>query len=176
MWKPIAVPKPLTAGVALRPPLYYMVGVEQGASSAVALAPAEIRSRRMPDYQVKNVEPVAVGADVQVRVFTLTDGEEIPWHYHSESTDHYFVLRGKLTIETRSPHHRHRLDVGESYKILPGTAHHAPARRVAQALQERFKPGPEFVLPSHCRAHGSPPPRSLSGRNRQGSPCSSNLC
>jgi hypothetical protein len=57
MWKPIAVPKPLTAGVALRPPLYYMVGVEQGASSAVALAPAEIRSRRMPDYQVKNVEP-----------------------------------------------------------------------------------------------------------------------
>ena len=32
----------------------------------------------MPDYQVKNVEPVAVGADVQVRVFTLTDGEEIP--------------------------------------------------------------------------------------------------
>jgi hypothetical protein len=34
---------------------------------------------------------------------------------------------------------------------------HAPARRVAQALQERFKPGPEFVLPSHCRAHGSPP-------------------
>jgi quercetin dioxygenase-like cupin family protein len=123
MWKPIAVPKPLTAGVAPRPPLYYMVGVEQGASSAVALAPAEIRSRRMPDYQVKNVEPVAVGADVQVRVFTLTDGEEIPWHYHSESTDHYFVLRGKLTIETRSPHHRHQLDVGESYKILPGTAH-----------------------------------------------------
>jgi quercetin dioxygenase-like cupin family protein len=78
----------------------------------------------MPDYQVKNVEPVAVGADVQVRVFTLTDGEEIPWHYHSESTDHYFVLRGKLTIETRSPHHRHQLDVGERYKILPGTAHH----------------------------------------------------
>jgi hypothetical protein len=31
MWKPITVPKPLTAGIALRPPLYYMVGVEQGA-------------------------------------------------------------------------------------------------------------------------------------------------
>jgi hypothetical protein len=66
MWKPIAVPKPLTAGVALRPPLYHMVGVEQGASSAVALAPAEIRSRRMPDYQVKNVEPVAVGSCLHV--------------------------------------------------------------------------------------------------------------
>jgi hypothetical protein len=69
----------------------------------------------MPDYQVKNVEPVAVGADVQVRVFTLTDGEEIPWHYHSESTDHYFVLRGKLTIETRSAHH----DAGPKPKPRP---------------------------------------------------------
>jgi hypothetical protein len=24
---------------------------------------------------------------------------------------------------SRSPHHRHQLDVGESYKILPDTAH-----------------------------------------------------
>ena len=57
----------------------------------------------MPDYQVKNVEPVAVGADVQVRVFTLTDGEEIPWHYHSGSTDHYFVLRGNLPSKPAAP-------------------------------------------------------------------------
>lgn len=77
----------------------------------------------MPDYQVKNVEPIAVGTDIQVRVFTLTDGDVIPWHYHSETTDHYFVLRGKLTIETRSPDHRHQLATGERYKILPGTAH-----------------------------------------------------
>jgi quercetin dioxygenase-like cupin family protein len=77
----------------------------------------------MSDYQVKNVEPVAVGTDIQVRVFTLADGDVIPWHYHSETTDHYFVLRGKLTIETRSPDHRHQLATGERYKILPGTAH-----------------------------------------------------
>jgi quercetin dioxygenase-like cupin family protein len=77
----------------------------------------------MSDYQVKHVEPIAVGADIQVRVFTLADGDVIPWHYHSESADHYFVLRGQLTIETRSPDHRHRLAVGERHKILPGTAH-----------------------------------------------------
>jgi quercetin dioxygenase-like cupin family protein len=77
----------------------------------------------MPGYQVKNVEPVAVGTDIQVRVFTLAGGEAIPWHYHSESTDHYFVLRGELTIETRDPDHHHRLTVGERHKIAPGTAH-----------------------------------------------------
>src|SRR5439155_18546773 len=67
--------------------------------------------------------PVAVGTDIQVRVFTLADGDVIPWHYHSESTDHYFVLRRKLTIETRSPDHRHQLSVGETHKILPGVPH-----------------------------------------------------
>jgi quercetin dioxygenase-like cupin family protein len=34
-----------------------------------------------------------------------------------------FVLRGQLTIETRSPDHRHRLSIGERFKIPPGTAH-----------------------------------------------------
>jgi quercetin dioxygenase-like cupin family protein len=77
----------------------------------------------MPDYQVKSVEPIVVGADIQVRLFTLAPGDVIPWHYHSESADHYFVLRGKLTIETRGPDHRHDLAVGERYKILPRTAH-----------------------------------------------------
>jgi quercetin dioxygenase-like cupin family protein len=73
----------------------------------------------MPNYQVKNVEAIVVSDDVQARVFTLAHGDVIPWHYHSESTDHYFVL----TIETRGPDHRRVLTIGERYKILPGTAH-----------------------------------------------------
>ena len=77
----------------------------------------------MANYQVKNVEPVVVGSDVQARVFTLAPGDVIPWHYHGESTDHYFVLRGTLTIETRAPDHRATLGVGERFKIVPGTAH-----------------------------------------------------
>jgi quercetin dioxygenase-like cupin family protein len=77
----------------------------------------------MPNYQVKNVEPVVVSDDVQARVFTLAHGDIIPWHYHSESTDHYFVLQGTLTIEMRAPDHRRVLISGERYKILPGTAH-----------------------------------------------------
>jgi quercetin dioxygenase-like cupin family protein len=77
----------------------------------------------MPNYQVKNVEPIVVSDNVQARVFTLAYGDVIPWHYHTESTDHYFVLQGALTIETRGPDHRRVLTVGERYKILPGTAH-----------------------------------------------------
>jgi quercetin dioxygenase-like cupin family protein len=77
----------------------------------------------MSDYKVKNVDPVVVGNDVQVRLFTLAQGDVIPWHYHGESTDHYFVLCGTLTIETRGPDERCALAVGERFTILPGTAH-----------------------------------------------------
>jgi quercetin dioxygenase-like cupin family protein len=77
----------------------------------------------MPDYQVKNIESVVAGADVQARVFTLAPGDAIPWHYHGESTDHYFVLRGALAIETRAPDNRYVLALGERFKILPGIAH-----------------------------------------------------
>jgi quercetin dioxygenase-like cupin family protein len=72
-------------------------------------------------YNVKKVEPIVVGTDVQVRMFTLAPS--IPWHHHTESNDHYFVLAGALTIETRNPDDRRMLKVGERHQIKPGTAH-----------------------------------------------------
>jgi quercetin dioxygenase-like cupin family protein len=87
------------------------------------LAITKLKKVAKPNYRIKNVEPVVVSDDVQARVFTLAHGDVIPWHYHGESTDHYFVLQGALTIETRGPDQRCVLAVGGRYKILPGTAH-----------------------------------------------------
>jgi len=44
----------------------------------------------MPDYQVKNVEDVVVGADIQVGVFTLAMARSFPRIITAR-------LRGKLT-------------------------------------------------------------------------------
>jgi quercetin dioxygenase-like cupin family protein len=76
-----------------------------------------------PGYTIKSVEPVAIGSDVQARVFTLAPGEEIPWHFHSAVTDWYFVLEGTLSIETRAPRGSHTLAIGERFSIRPKTAH-----------------------------------------------------
>ena len=76
-----------------------------------------------PNYSVKNIEPVVVGTDVQARIFTLAPGEFIPWHRHSESTDHYFVLHGTLSISTRDPDNALMLEMGERYKITAETSH-----------------------------------------------------
>jgi quercetin dioxygenase-like cupin family protein len=75
------------------------------------------------NYAVKSVETVVAGGDVQARIFTLAPDEVIPWHYHSETTDHYFVLSGKLTVETRAPDTRRSLAVGERHHVSPGQAH-----------------------------------------------------
>jgi quercetin dioxygenase-like cupin family protein len=55
-----------------------------------------------PNYTVKDVETIAAGKDVRARLFTLAPGEVIPWHSHSEIADHFFILGGELTVETRS--------------------------------------------------------------------------
>jgi quercetin dioxygenase-like cupin family protein len=69
-------------------------------------------------------ETVVKSSDVQVRVFTLAAGEVIPWHYHRESTDHYFVLEGILSISSREPDVMARnLPVGSSHEIAPGRPH-----------------------------------------------------
>jgi quercetin dioxygenase-like cupin family protein len=76
------------------------------------------------NYSVKQIESVVVGSDVQVRIFTLASGETIPWHFHKQCTDHYFVLEGALTITTREPEEKTRiLRVGGTYKITPETVH-----------------------------------------------------
>ena len=62
-------------------------------------------------------------ADVQVRLFTLAPGETIPWHFHSDSSDHYFVLEGLLSISTREPTSTRTLSIGQTYRITPGTRH-----------------------------------------------------
>ncbi|MGH7048027.1 MAG: cupin domain-containing protein [Stellaceae bacterium] len=74
-------------------------------------------------YVVKAIEPVAIGSDVETRVFTLAPGEEIPWHFHSATTDWFFVLEGTLSIETRAPADRQTLRIGARYQIPPKTAH-----------------------------------------------------
>jgi quercetin dioxygenase-like cupin family protein len=78
---------------------------------------------KKPNYNVKKIEAIAIGTDVQARLFTLAPADVIPWHHHSESTDHYFVLRGALTIETRQPDDRRELKIGERHEIRPGTTH-----------------------------------------------------
>lgn len=79
---------------------------------------------RTPRYQVKKISVIAKGADVLVREYVLDPGESIPWHHHTQVSDHYYSLEGEVLIETRAPDARHALAPGASATVLPPTAHH----------------------------------------------------
>ena len=75
-------------------------------------------------YQAKKISVIAKSADVLVREYVLGPGELIPWHHHTQVTDHYYSLEGMVLIETRAPATRRELNPGESATVTPPTAHH----------------------------------------------------
>ncbi len=74
-------------------------------------------------YVVKSVEKIADGTDVRVRLCTLAPEDVIPWHYHSQCTDHYFVLQGTLTVETGLPKKLSTIGIGADHQLAAGTPH-----------------------------------------------------
>jgi quercetin dioxygenase-like cupin family protein len=76
-----------------------------------------------PSYTVKQTKTIMADPLIRARLFTLAPREIIPWHRHSEVTDHYFVLEGILTVETRPTNRCQELTIGDHFQITPGTDH-----------------------------------------------------
>lgn len=74
-------------------------------------------------YRVKKISVIAKGSDVLVREYLLAPGDSIPWHHHTQVSDHYYSLEGVVLIETRAPDARRELNPGESATVIPPTAH-----------------------------------------------------
>ena len=102
-------------------PQYPPAGMQERTVAAMK-AKRKVATRR-PNYQVKRVEPIMVGSDMQARLFTLAPQDEIPWHRHGECADHYFVLEGTLTVMTRKLKRQKAVRAGQRYRIAPGTSH-----------------------------------------------------
>lgn len=75
-------------------------------------------------YKVRSIHVVVKGTDVLVREYTLDPGEAIPWHRHSEVSDYYYGLEGRVVIETRDPAARHEIGIGQFATVTPPMVHH----------------------------------------------------
>jgi quercetin dioxygenase-like cupin family protein len=76
-----------------------------------------------PRYTVKETKTIMADPLIRARLFTLAPREIIPWHRHSEVTDHYFVLAGILTVQTRFANACRELTIGDHFQITPGKDH-----------------------------------------------------
>lgn len=79
-------------------------------------------------FTVQKRKVVMAGKDMFVKEFTLAEGERIPWHHHSQVSDVYYCIEGKLVVELRDVvsgvvQEPIRLQAGQSGRVDPGTAH-----------------------------------------------------
>jgi len=61
--------------------------------------------------------------DVSATILDLATDEEVPWHYHSEITDHIICLVGTIEVSQRSPEEVWELQPGQRCKVANGNIH-----------------------------------------------------
>ena len=50
--------------------------------------------------------------------------QAIPWHFHNEVQDTFYVVSGTIRIFTRDPEEEVCLSPGQTYSVPPGRPHH----------------------------------------------------
>ena len=53
----------------------------------------------------------------------ISPKQMIPWHYHSDVQDTFYVINGTIRIFTREPQEEVCLTVGQTYAVRPGRPH-----------------------------------------------------
>ncbi len=82
-----------------------------------------METRGRGNYEIAGEELVAEGADLRVMVLSLAAGQSIPWHYHTEITDNFVCLEGRLVVETSAPRATYLLAPGQRCTVEPRNAH-----------------------------------------------------
>jgi quercetin dioxygenase-like cupin family protein len=74
-------------------------------------------------YPLEKRELVAEAPGLRMQILTLAEGQEVPWHWHSEVTDTFWCMDGPMVIESRAPATVTVLQPGQMHAVPPATAH-----------------------------------------------------
>ena len=74
-----------------------------------------------PLYEVERRATHAARPGFRINELQISPTQKVPWHYHSNIRDTFYVLEGSIQIFLREPKDEIRLGPGDSYSV--------PARR-----------------------------------------------
>lgn len=80
-------------------------------SDASELYPVERRSRH------------AEREGFRISELQISPTQIVPWHYHTEIHDTFYVIDGRIEIHLRDPKESIELGQGETYKVQAGRPH-----------------------------------------------------
>ncbi len=72
------------------------------------------------------MEPVALHAErpgFRITELQIGPDQQVPWHYHTNIQDTFYVLEGELRLFLRDPKEEVRLRPGETYAVRAGRPH-----------------------------------------------------
>jgi len=76
-----------------------------------------------PLYEVERRAEHAARPGFRITELQISAKQKVPWHYHSNVQDTFYVLAGELRIFLREPKEEVRLKPGETYSVKPRRPH-----------------------------------------------------
>jgi len=74
-------------------------------------------------YEVERRARHAERPGFRISEIQISPRQQVPWHYHSNVRDTFYVLEGTIRIFLRDPKEEMRLGPGETYAVAPGRPH-----------------------------------------------------
>lgn len=76
-----------------------------------------------PLYEVERRAEHAARPGFRITELQLSPTQKVPWHFHSNVQDTFYVLEGSVRIFLQHPKEEVRLGRGETYSVAPRRPH-----------------------------------------------------
>jgi quercetin dioxygenase-like cupin family protein len=74
-------------------------------------------------YEVERRTEYAGRPGFRIRELQISPTQRVPWHYHSNVRDTFYVIEGRLRLFLREPKEEVRLGPGDTYSVRPRRPH-----------------------------------------------------
>ncbi|MGY4284551.1 quercetin dioxygenase-like cupin family protein [Bradyrhizobium sp. LM2.7] len=74
-------------------------------------------------YEVERRALHAARPGFRIAEMQISPTQTIPWHYHTEAQDTFYVISGAIRVLAREPEEEVCLTVGMTYSVRPGRPH-----------------------------------------------------
>jgi mannose-6-phosphate isomerase-like protein (cupin superfamily) len=74
-------------------------------------------------YEVERRDRHAERPGFRISELQLSPTQTVPWHYHTNISDTFYVLEGEMRLFLQQPKEEVRLGVGQSYVAAVGRPH-----------------------------------------------------
>ena len=76
-----------------------------------------------PLYEVERRTFHAERPGFRINELQISPSQKVPWHYHNNIQDTFYVLRGRIRIFLRNPKEEVRLGPCETFSVAPKRPH-----------------------------------------------------